>query len=159
MNMGAIPLLVDVMQNRLDRAKELGVPQTYNSGQGNIQEFLAETGGGSLPEAMLECTGSPAVIADMHNMVQHGGRVALVGWPHDPVLINTIRCMQKELDIYPCRNSNGQFPRSIGLIHEGKIPADSIITKTVTLEQTEAVIQDMIEHPADYLKVIVQIRS
>lgn len=154
---GATPILVDVLQTRLDNAKALGISHVFNSATGNVEEFLREVTAGKLPEAMLECTGAPPIIAEMHNYVCHGGRIAMVGWPHDPVLINTIRCMQKELDLYPCRNSNAKFPESIKLVSEGKIPADAIITKTIELEQTEETIQDMIQNPSGYLKVVVTI--
>ena len=93
----------------------------------------------------------------MHDYVCHGARIALVGWPHAPVLINTVRCMQKELDICPSRNSNGKFPEAIKLVNENKVPTDAIITKVIQLDEVEATIQDMIQNPSDYMKVIVQI--
>jgi threonine dehydrogenase-like Zn-dependent dehydrogenase len=155
---GATPILVDVLQKRLERAGELGIQHTYNSTKGGIEEYLEKICGGVLPDAMLDCTGSPAVIAGMHNMVRHGGRIALVGWPHEPVSINTIRCMQKELDIFPCRNSNGKFPESISLVNSGAIPAEKILSKTIGIEETEAVMRDMIANPTDYLKTAVAIR-
>jgi threonine dehydrogenase-like Zn-dependent dehydrogenase len=102
---------------------------------------------------MLDCTGSPAVLANMHNMVRHGGRISLVGWPHEPVVINTIRCMQKELNIYPCRNSNAKFPESINMVNGGAMPADKIITKIIGIEEVETTIRDMIKNPTAYLKV------
>jgi 2-desacetyl-2-hydroxyethyl bacteriochlorophyllide A dehydrogenase len=154
---GAVPVLVDVLQKRLDQAKEMGIPNAYNSADGKIEEYLHEVCDGPLPDVMLDCTGSPAVIANMHNMVRYGGRISLVGWPHDPVMINTIRCMQKELTIYPCRNSNAKFPESISLITSGTIPADRIITKMIGIEEAETTIQDMIKNPADYLKAAVTI--
>ena len=77
--------------------------------------------------------------------------------PHDPVLINTVRLMQKEIDVCPSRNSNGKFPEAIGLVNEGKVPTDAIITKMIELDQVEDTIKDMIQSPSDYLKVIVNI--
>ena len=47
-----------------------------------------------MPEAMIDCTGAPVILENMHNYVCHGGRIALVGWPHNPVAINTVRLMQ-----------------------------------------------------------------
>ena len=43
---------MDVLQKRLDYAKELGVPCTFNSGDGNVEEYLREVTGGKLPEAI-----------------------------------------------------------------------------------------------------------
>lgn len=156
-NYGATPILIDVLQKRLDYAKELGIPYVFNSKDGDIETFLKEVTGGKLPEAMIDCTGAPAILENMHNYVCHGARIALVGWPHDPVLMNTVRMTQKEIDILPSRNSNAKFPEAIRLVNEGKVPTDAIITKIIKLEEVEDTIKDMIQNPSDYLKVIVEI--
>lgn len=154
---GAIPIIVDILQERLDFAKECGIPYIFNSSNGGVAEYLQKVTNSKLPEAMIDCTGSAFVLSEMHNYVCHGGRIALVGWPHGPVAINIVRCMQKELDICPSRNSNAKFTESINLINSGKIPVDKIITKTIELDEVEATIKDMIENPNEYLKVIVKI--
>ena len=156
-NYGAIPILVDVLQSRLDYAKKLGVPYIFNSSEGGVEPYLREVTDGKLPEAMIDCTGAPSILGNMHDYVCHGARIALVGWPHDPVLINTVRLMQKEIDICPSRNSNGKFPEAIELVNHKKVPTDEIITKLVKLDEVEDTIKDMIQSPADYLKVIVRI--
>lgn len=156
-NYGATPILVDVIWKRLDDAKELGVPCIYNSKEGDLEGYLREVTDGKLPEAMIDCTGAPAILGKMHDYVCHGGRIALVGWPHDPVTINTVRLTQKEIDICPSRNSNAKFPEAIRLIHEKKLPAEGLITKTVELEEVEETIKDMIRSPEDYKKVVVKI--
>lgn len=156
-NYGAFPILIDVIQERLDYAKERGIPYIFNSKEGGIEEYLKEVTEGKLPEAMIDCTGAPVILEQMHNYVCHGARIALVGWPHNPVAINTVRLMQKEIDICPSRNSNKKFPEAIKLIHENKIPTDAFITKMIRLDEVETTIQDMIKKPSDYLKVIVEI--
>ena len=156
-NYGAFPILIDVIQERLDYAKERGIPYIFNSKEGGIEEYLKEVTEGKLPEAMIDCTGAPVILEQMHNYVCHGARIALVGWPHNPVAINTVRKMQKEIDICPSRNSNKKFPEAIKLIHENKIPTDAFITKMIRLDEVETTIQDMIKKPSDYLKVIVEI--
>lgn len=156
-NYGATPILIDVIQERLDYAKSHGILYTYNSREGKAEEYLREVTDGKLPEAMIDCTGAAVILEQMHNYVCYGGRIALVGWPHNPVAINTVRLMQKEIDVCPSRNSNAKFPEAIRLIHENKIPTDALITKTIRLEEVENTILDMIQSPSDYLKVIVEI--
>ncbi|MEG0962132.1 MAG: alcohol dehydrogenase catalytic domain-containing protein [Lachnospiraceae bacterium] len=156
-NYGAEPILVDIIQERLNYAKENGVPYIFNSKEGSIVEYLKEVTDGKMPEGMIDCTGAPIIMENMHDYVCHGGRIALVGWPHNPVAINTVRLMQKEIDICPSRNSNAKFPEAIKLIHENKIPTDAFITKKISLNQVEDTILDMIQRPSEYLKVIVEI--
>ena len=54
MGYGATPILVDVLQKRLDRARELGIKNTFNSTAGKkIEDYLPEVCGGALPDMML----------------------------------------------------------------------------------------------------------
>lgn len=155
----AVPILVDMVQERLNFAKEeLGDPYVFNSAKdGDLVAYLKRVTDGKLPEAMIDCTGAAPVLAEMHNYVCYGGRIALVGWPHGPVTVNQTRLMQKEIDICPSRNSCGKFPEAIRLIDAGQLPIDKLITKTIGLDETEETIKDMIANPGDYLKAIVKI--
>lgn len=155
---GAVPIIVDMVQQRLDFAREeLGMPHVFNSREGGLEEYLLEVTGGKLCEAMIDCTGAQAVLGNMHHYVCHGGRIALIGWPHGEVTVNQTRLMQKEIDICPSRNSCGKFPEAIGLIHQGALPIHKMLTKVIELDQVEQTIQDMMVHPGDYLKVVTKI--
>ena len=57
----------------------------------------------------------------------------------------------------PVQKLQRKFPEAIGLVNEGKVPTDAIITKMIELDQVEDTIKDMIQSPSDYLKVIVNI--
>ena len=153
---GATPILLDVVQERLDFARSCGIEHTVLGGD-DLPERLKAITGGLLPQAMLECTGSPAVIGAMTEYVCHGARIALVGWPKGPVTVNTVRCIQKELDLKPSRNSNAQFPTALKLIAEGKIPTRKIITRVVRAEEAKQTMLDMMAHPGDYMKVVVRL--
>lgn len=155
-NQGAVPILVDIVEERLRFAEECGIPHVCNSALGDVFSYLHEVTG-DMPDAMIDCTGSPAVLASMHDYVRHGGRIAMVGWPKGPVTVNTVRCIQKELDLYPSRNSNKQFPSALAQISEGRIPTEKIITRVVTMEETGDVMLDMIAHPESYMKVVVKL--
>ena len=130
---------------------------TNNSRNGGVEDFLLEVTGGKLCEAMIDCTGAQPVLGNMHNYVCHGGRIALVGWPHGEVSFNQTRLMQKEIDVCPSRNSCGKFPEAIELIHKGELPIHKMLTKVIDLAQVEETIQDMMIHPGDYLKVVTKI--
>ncbi|MFV0465740.1 MAG: zinc-binding dehydrogenase [Lachnospiraceae bacterium] len=157
LNYGAQPILIDVVQERLDTAARLGIKNTFNSKHGEVKEYLLSVTEGKLPEVMVDCTGALPILEQMHEYVCHGGRIALVGWPHSTVAVNQVRLMQKEIDVLPSRNSNQKFPEAIDLILRGKLPADDLITKTIPMNEVEATIKDMIKRPEDYLKVIVKI--
>ena len=156
-NYGAVPILVDILPERVDYARRLGISYVFCSAQGDVEAYLKEITDGKLPEKMIDCTGSQTVLSKMQDYVSYGGKITLVGWPSKPVTINTIRLTQKEIDIIPSRNSNKKFGEAIQLIYTNKLPAKALITKTITLEEVEDTIKAMIQSPAQYLRVLVTV--
>ena len=157
MSRGATPIIVDIIQTRLDDAISLGIPYAFNNKGNELPEFIRSVNDGNLADAFIDCTGSPASLLTFHEYVRHGARCVLLGWPKDIVQVNTIRCMQKELDILTSRNSKDKFPEAIKLIADGFLPARKMITKVITMEEFKDTLEDMIRSPQDYMKVIVRI--
>lgn len=155
--LGAVPVIMDVIERRLAFAGECGIENRYNNSDGGFAGYLSDLTGGRLADAMVECTGAPPILAGMHDYVRNGGRVALVGWPKEPLVVNTIRWMQKELNIRPSRNSHNNFPEALELIRSGAVPAERLLTGVVEFKGLEETIVDMIGHPQNYMKVAVKI--
>lgn len=154
---GAVPILMDLLDSRLEFAKTLGIQYTYNNADGKFSQYISELTDGRLADAMIDCTGAPSVLLQMHDYVRNGGRIALVGWPKEEVKVNTIRWMQKELNIRPSRNSFGNFPEAIRLISQNLVPVEKLLTKTICLDEVEETIKDMVVNPSEYLKVVVKV--
>ncbi|MDR2888746.1 MAG: alcohol dehydrogenase catalytic domain-containing protein [Lachnospiraceae bacterium] len=154
---GGKPLIVDVIGKKLDKVKEMGYEYICNSTKTDVVSWLAEVTDGHMADVIIETSGSPYVIKEMHQYCAHGARIALVGWPHTPVEVNTIRLMQKEVDIYGSRNSCDKFAEALKLIKEGFLPEDQLITAFVPMDEINETMQKMMEQPQDYLKVVVEI--
>ena len=152
---GGTPIIVDVVQARLDAARDMGFDMVCNSRTEDLGAYVSEKTGGHLADVIIDCTGSPYVLKDMHLYCAYGARISLVGWPNRPVEINTIKCMQKEVTIYSSRNSNQKFPEAIELVRNGYLPADKLITKHIRPEELEDTMNDILANPQNYLKVIV----
>ena len=85
--------------------------------------------------------------------VSYAGHIALVGWPKAEIPLPTALFTRKELTVRGSRNSVGQFPESLRLIAEGKVDVGALLTRTVPLEETPAIVADIAGHPEKYLKV------
>lgn len=156
-NRGATPLLVDMQQSRLDEAKEMGF-EVFNSQTGDLEAYLKERTAGRMADVIVDCTGAPPVIGSVHLYAAYGARISLVGWPNKPVEINTIKCMQKEVSIFPVRNSRHQFPVAMELVRSGVLPVERLVTKHVPVEAIESTLDDIRLHPENYLKAVVDFK-
>ena len=153
LTLGALPIVVDPVDERLALATRLGVPHVINPvSQDAVAQIKAITKA-RMAEAAIEASGAASAIRAMVDYVAYAGRIALVGWPKSDIPMPTALFTKKELTIRGSRNSVGQFPESLRLIAEGKVDVAALLTKTVSLEETPATVVDIAEHPERYLKV------
>ena len=153
LTLGAIPIVVDPVDERLALARTLGVTHTINPvGCDAVAEILSITQG-RMAEAVIECSGAAPAIRGAVDYVSYAGHIALVGWPKGDIPMPTALFTKKELTIRGSRNSVGQFAESLRLIAEGKVNVEALLTKTVSMEETPATVADIAAHPDKYLKV------
>lgn len=156
-NYGGTPIVVDVLQKRLDAAKEMGF-EVCNSNEENLLQYLTERTEGRLADVVIDCTGSPYVIKNLHLYVAYGARVTLVGWPHEPVELNTVKLTQREVTVYTSRNSNKKFPEALRLVQKHFLPADKLISEITDVDDIEITLKKIIADPSNYLKVVVSMK-
>jgi 2-desacetyl-2-hydroxyethyl bacteriochlorophyllide A dehydrogenase len=153
LTIGAIPIVVDPVDERLALATSLGIAHTINPVSGDAFEAIKAITNGRMAEVVIEASGAAPAIRSAIDYVSYAGRITLVGWPKNDIALPTALITKKELTIRGSRNSVGQFPESLRLISEGKVNVEALLTKTVSLAETAATVVDIAEHPDRYLKV------
>ena len=153
LTLGALPIVVDPVDERLALATRLGVPHVINPVSQDAMAQIKAITKARMAEAAIEASGAASAIRAMVDYVAYAGRIALVGWPKSDIPMPTALFTKKELTIRGSRNSVGQFPESLRLIAEGRVDVAALLTKTVSLEETPATVVDIAEHPERYLKV------
>jgi len=154
---GAHAILLDLVQERLDFAKELGIEYVINSGKDDAVERVKEITGGVMAQQVMECSGANAAIRMTLDLVCHAGRVTLTGWPPKETPIPTDAITRKEIDIRGARTSAGEFEEAIELIYTKKVDVAKILTKTISLDEAPETIRDIEQNPGNYMKVVVQV--
>lgn len=149
----AIPILVDIVDERLEFAKKLGVKYTINSKNENTEEVIKNITNARMAEAVIEASGANMAIRSTVDLVSYAGRIALTGWPKKDTLLPTGLFTKKEIDIRGSRTSAGEFPEALELISKGIIDVKSIISKVVSLDEVPQAVDDLSEHPEEYLKI------
>ena len=154
---GAVPIIVDPIDERLAFARLLGIPHGINPVKESAIERIKEITGGRMAEAVVEASGSDAAIRSSIDYVAYSGRISLVGWPKGEVSLMTAMFTKKELDVMGSRNSFQAFPESIDLIACNKIDVASLITRTVSFEEVPAVVKEIVAYPEKFMKVVALI--
>ena len=153
-HLGVTPILIDILESRLEIARELGVEHTILSdGTAPVDEVMRITGGRGA-ETVFEISGSITGAADTVLLASFTGRISLTGWPSGAPEIETARITRKELIVYGSRNSKGEFPEAIDLVHRNDIPADRIITSIIGFTDIPEAMRQIAEDPVKTLKSI-----
>lgn len=154
---GAHAIVIDLVQERLDFAKSVGVEYVINSGKENLVERIQEITGGEMCHQVMECTGANACIRSCLDIVSNAGRVTFTGWPHNETSLPTDVITKKEIDIRGARTSAGEFEEALELISTGKVDMPKILTKVVSVDEAAATVVDIEKNPGNYMKVVVKL--
>lgn len=149
---GAEPIMIDLVKERLDFAKSLGVQYTINLREEDLVEKVSEYTNGRMAECVMEASGANSAIRATLDIVSHAGRIALTGWPKQETPIPTDMITRKEVDVRGARTSAGEFPEAIDLIYHQKVDARRILTKVISIDEAPETIRDIEKNPGDYMK-------
>ena len=132
---GALVVAVDLREEKLAAARELGATWVLNPGdQGDISKEVRRLVGDAVDVA-FEAVGSPTTIGLAFSALRRGGRLCLVGYTRSPATFPAHRTMFLEYTIVGslgCRPAD--YPRVIELVRRGRVQLDPIVTGEVSLE-------------------------
>ncbi len=81
-------VITDVNDYRLALAKKMGATVALNVKTGNLRETQKELGMKEGFDVGLEMSGNPAAFRDMIENMAHGGKIAMLGIPSEPMAID-----------------------------------------------------------------------
>ena len=154
---GAYPVLLDVVDERLEFASELGINHVINPGHQDAVVEIRKITGGEMAQLVMECSGANGAIRSTLDYVANAGRITLTGWPKNETSLPTDLITKKEVDIRGARTSAGEFEEALELIRSKRVDMMKILTKVISIEDAPMIIQDISEHPGNYMKVVVQV--
>ena len=152
---GATPIVVDLVEERLEFVKSLGVNYIINSGKEDVVERVREITNGKMVQCVMEATGANACIRQALDVVCNAGRIVYTGWPKKTTDFPTDIITKKELDIRGGRTSAGEFEEALEIITEAKIPIKALLTKCISVSEAPKTVVDIEKNPGNYMKVVV----
>ncbi|MDC0165981.1 zinc-binding dehydrogenase, partial [Synechococcus sp. AH-558-M21] len=145
----ATPIIaVDLHDNRLKLARQLGASHAINSSQGDAETLIQEALAGQPLDVFIDNTGVPALIELGYRLTHSRGRVILVGVPRLGDNLNFFSLplhFGKEVtgshggECQPDRD----IPRYLRLLERGSFQLDSFVSKRFPLEEINAGIAAM----------------
>jgi len=152
--LGAGRVLVVGRGPRLAKAAELGHETVDFTAEEPVAAVRERTGGRGA-DAVLECSGAAAAVAQSLEMLRRGGRVAVVGIPQEDATIPVKSLVLDELDLVGVRAAAGEMPEAIALAAAGQLRLGELITHRFALEDFAEAYRVFTERVDGALKVIV----
>lgn len=146
---GAYPVIaVDLFDNRLALAKEMGATHLINSGIRDAAADIASIVGAQGADIFIDNTGQPAIIELGYRLTKPQGRVTLVGVPRKGNNIN-IYSLPLHFGKGLAGSHGGEavpnvdIPRYQGLFNAGRIRLRELLTERLPLEEINTAIDNM----------------
>jgi 6-hydroxycyclohex-1-ene-1-carbonyl-CoA dehydrogenase len=134
--MGARVIAVDLMEEKLDWARQLGAQETINAAETErVDKAIRKlTGGGA--DIGFEAIGLPQTQKTTFSSLRTGGRFVVVGFASERMQLDTGRTMYREMEILGslgCRAVD--YPRVLELARQGKIKVKELVTAQFPLDE------------------------
>jgi L-iditol 2-dehydrogenase len=156
---GARIIGLDLLRKRLEIAKELGAHFAMNPKEDNLEETLATLTDGRGADLAVVATADSRTVAAAQSLVRRGGRVLLFAntVPGEMIPVDVSRvCVEEKQLIGSYSSSVELHDTAAGLIFNGKIRVERLISHRFPLNQFADAVH-VASHPSeDSLKVIVQ---
>lgn len=149
-------IAVDLDDQKLALARQIGARHAINTARHNLHETLAQlTNGG--PDVAIEAIGLPATFKAAVEEVAFTGRVVYIGYAKEPVAYETKLFVQKELDVLGSRNALGDFAQVIAMLEIGRFPSESLISRVVGLSEAGQALADWDRDPGKINRILIDL--
>ena len=153
---GATVVAVDIDDDKLILARQMGASYTINSKTEDIHARLLEMTSGFGPDVVIEAVGSAPTYQMAVDEVAFTGRVICIGYAKTEVSFQTKYFVQKELDIRGSRNAQpSDFRAVIHYLERGTCPVDQLISRVVKPEEAFEAMQQWDVSPGKVFRILV----
>jgi alcohol dehydrogenase len=125
---------IDLDENRLDVAKQVGATHTVNSRSSDWREQVLALTDGYGVDVAVEAVGVPATFDMCTQLVRPGGNVANVGVHGGPVTLNLQDLWIKNINISMGLVNTTTLGMLLKLVTQQKLPVQAFVTHTFELD-------------------------
>ncbi len=153
---GAKVAILDIVESRLKKAKEMGADMVVNGKTTDIVEAMKKFTNSEGFNLIYEATGNVNILQTcIQKLPSQAGRIVVLGFSTVEFPIRQVDIMSKELEIIGTRLNNHRFPEVITWFKEGKVDPKAIVTNTFPFTEADKAFKYNDEHPESVLKIVL----
>ncbi|MCI4439294.1 zinc-dependent alcohol dehydrogenase family protein [archaeon] len=150
--------VIDMDDDRLKLAKELGATYTINFKEQDPKSFVYEKTEGIGVDVSIECVGSSAAIETAFRLARRGGKLLIFGVApeHDVWHVKPFELYDKEISIFTSYRSPYTFQRAVEVASSGKIKLKPIISHIYSLDEAPKAFNELASRKKGMIKVLLK---
>lgn len=152
-------IISDVVVPKLSLAASLGPILPVNVAEQSLVDVVRDVTEGWGADVVFECSGSPAVVPGLFDLLCPGGAVVFIGMFQGPIPYDTVAAMMKEARIEHVFRYAHQYPRSLALMGSGKINLKPLITEVYPFARSIEAFDYASHRPPTSVKVQIEVAS
>ncbi|MFV0400794.1 MAG: NAD(P)-dependent alcohol dehydrogenase [Oscillospiraceae bacterium] len=147
---------VDIMEKRLEKAKEVGATRIFNGAVESVEEFVKTLPGGGVDQ-VYECAGNGRTTLQTARLLKRGGKITLVGVAPEPVLEMDFASLNAmEGTVYSVYRYRNLYPAAIKAVSTGMIPLKSIVSHVFDFEDVIHGVDYSLKHKDEVIKSVIR---
>ncbi|HEV7671507.1 MAG TPA: zinc-dependent alcohol dehydrogenase family protein [Thermoanaerobaculia bacterium] len=127
--------MIDLDDNRLAVAQELGATTLINSKDGKAADRILELTGGAGVDVAIEAVGVPATFAICQDIVAPGGRIANVGVHGKPVELHLEKLWDRNIALTTRLVDTVTTPMLMKVVRSGKLQPQKLVTHRFAMNE------------------------
>lgn len=148
-------IVVDVVDEKLAIAKELGASTVINSKIQDVEKTIMDLTEGEGIPLIADAACIPSLVPQIMRLAAPAGKVCLLGFSSEPSELSQIEVIKKELTIVGSRLNNRQFPKVIQWLESGQLNTEAIISHEYDFDDICSAIQKIENSPQETRKIVV----
>ncbi len=155
---GGDAFVVDVQDQRLRKASELGATDVLNNLSGDVLPKIIERTGGLGVDFAFEAVGLEVTLVQSLQALKKGGTSVLVGLFEQPEInIPANIFVQKEIELLGSQGYCWDFQTALTLLEGGQINLKSMITHEFPLAQLQDAFDTLLDPQSGAIKVVINV--
>ena len=155
--MGARVAIADLLESRLELAKEYGADLIINNKTDDMAELCKEFTNGGGFDVCVEACGAPVTFLYCIEQAAHGANIILIGnGKRETTFVHSI-ILKKELNIFGSRNSfTKDFEELIDLVASGKVDVKKMVSGVYDAENAIDAFNALANNDGSLAKLLIR---
>lgn len=146
-------IVVDVVDARLEQAKQLGATAVVNAAQEDVKEAVLSLTKGKGADLAFETAGAKPTIRSTVYLVKRGGTVVMVGMGADAIVEYDMGALVfNEITIRSVFRYRNLYPAAVKLVSSGAIDVKGVVSDIFPFAECDKAFRECVEHKNTIVK-------